>query len=110
MQRDPRQYHADHLAFVRSLPCVACLNDIETEAAHIKYGDPRAAKRPAGYGEKPSDEWVVPLCGNDHRAQHKGNERAFWQTIGIDPVFVALALWRVSGDHEAGEQIVRNAR
>lgn len=109
-QRQPRKTDADHLAFVRSLPCCVCGNDIETEAAHVRFADPRVAKRQTGKGEKPSDEWSVPLCGQCHRRQHTGDERLFWAGARIDPIFVALALSRVSGDTEAGEQIAQNAR
>lgn len=109
-QRRPRQVDADHLAFVRGLSCVICGNDISVEAAHIRAGDPRAAKRPTGMGERPDDAFALPLCGDCHRKQHHSGERWFWNFHGIDPVFVALALYRVSGDVEAGEQIVTNAR
>ncbi len=108
--KHPRKHDPAHLRFIRTLPCVVCHNDIETEAAHVKFSDIRAAKRPVGKGEKPDDRWTVPLCGRCHRDQHTMNERAFWCDIGIDPVFVALALAGESGDHEAGETIVRNAR
>lgn len=109
-QRRPRQLDPEHLQFVRSLPCLCCGNDIETEAAHIRYADARADKRSVGKAEKPDDKWTVPLCGRCHRRQHDVNERAFWEGQSIDPVFVALALYLQSGDHQAGLEIVRNAR
>lgn len=105
-QRQPRVTDPDHLAFVRGLPCLVCPNDIETEAAHIRFADARAHKRQVGKGEKPSDEWAVPLCSKHHREQHRMNEARFWAEAGIDPVFVALALTRVSGDAQAGCEIV----
>lgn len=106
----PRQHNGSHLDFVRSLPCLICADNTSTEAAHIKYGDPRVAKRPAGFGEKSDDAFTVPMCGLHHRNQHKGNERIFWRDVGIDPIFIALALYRASGDHEAGEQIISSAQ
>jgi hypothetical protein len=42
-------------------------------------------------GRKPSDEFAVPLCRSHHRA---GDERAWWQANGIDPVKVARKLWK----------------
>jgi hypothetical protein len=108
MIKRPRQHDEKHLAFLRQLPCVVCGNNIETEAAHIRMADNRAAKRPAGMQEKSDDCWAVPLCGQHHRQQHETSERKFWERAGIDPIFTALALWRVSGDHEAGDQIVRS--
>ena len=111
VQRQPRVHDEAHLEFVRSLPCVACGNNISTEACHIRHSDLRVAKRQVGIGEKPSDVWTVPMCGQCHRRQHEmGNERAFWQQVGIDPILIALALYAVSGDHERGCEIVANAR
>lgn len=99
-----------HLDFIRSLPCTICPNGIETQAAHVRFADPRAAKPITGMGIKPDDAFTVPLCGRHHNEQHGGNEKHFWQRYGIDPIFVALALWRVSGDYEAGIKIVRTAQ
>lgn len=108
--KDPRQHFERHLDFIRGLPCLVCRNPIETEAAHIRMSEPRAAKRNTGMGEKPHDRWTVPLCGRHHRDQHSMSEREFWITVGIDPVFSALALWTCTGDQAAGEQIVEHAR
>ena len=47
-QRQPRQHDEKHLAFIRTLPCVVCGNDIETEAAHIRMMDPTVAKPMTG--------------------------------------------------------------
>ena len=98
-----------HLDFIRGLPCVVCGNNIQTEAAHVRFADPRAAKVSAGLGRKPDDEWTVPLCGEHHREQHAGGEAIFWKRHGIDPIFVAMALKRISGDQAAGERIVQCA-
>ena len=44
---------------------------------------------------KPSDEFAVPLCRVHHRAVHRArDERAWWQTTGIDPIKVARKLWK----------------
>lgn len=107
MIKRPRQKNDAHLDFVRSLSCLSCLDNSSTEAAHIRFGDIRAAKRPTGMGEKPSDCWTIPLCGRCHREQHATSEDAFWQGRGIDPVMTAAFLYLASGDHERGEQIVR---
>ena len=101
-----RQKSDKHLDFIRSLPCVVCGNNISTEAAHVRFGDRRAAKRPTGMGERPDDTWTVPLCGEHHREQHAMGEQRFWRLHGIDPIFVSLALARAAGDYEAGAQIV----
>lgn len=107
MQRRPRQFAPDHLAFIRTLPCVVCGDDVTVEAAHVRMQDPSVAKPMTGIGTKPDDRFTVPLCGLHHRDQHLNNERAWWETQGIDPVKKALALYSVSGDYERGEQIAR---
>ena len=108
-QRQPRKHDDRHLDFIRSLPCVVCLDNTTTEAAHVRKPDPRAAKYYTGKSEKPDDCWTLPLCGKHHREQHSHSEAEFWQHLGIDPTFICLALHRVSGDHQAGEQIISMA-
>ena len=88
-----------HLKFIRSLPCLVCHNPIQTESAHIRYGD-LPIKPHTGKGEKPDDKWTVPLCSRCHREQHRVNERYFWRVRGIDPVKVALELYRNTGNYE----------
>ena len=110
MQRRPRQHNEKHLEFIRACPCVMCLDNTSTEAAHLRMADERADKRMVGIGEKPDDCWTLPLCGACHRRQHEIDEKQFWDFGEKDPVFLCLALWRVSGDVEAGERIVRAAQ
>jgi hypothetical protein len=109
MMKQPRIHRANHLNFIRGLPCIVTGDTLTVEAAHIRFGDPRVAKRETGLGEKPDDMWTLPLAGVVHRRQHKMNERAFWKTIGLDPVLYALALFAVSGDHERGCRIIAAA-
>jgi hypothetical protein len=59
---------------------------------------------------KPSDRYSVSLCTSCHELQHRFGERTFWSVLRIDPLNVALRLWTVSGDLEAGERIVFRAR
>ena len=107
MKRNPRIYLPDHLARVRQLPCLLCLDNTSTEACHIRYSDIRAAKINPGVGQKPHDYWVVPLCKRHHDAQHAfGDEYQFWAHECIDPLFIAMALYLNSGDQEACEQII----
>lgn len=106
-QRQPRKQDVKHLQFIRELPCLVCGDPHSTEAAHVRYGWRKAAKRDVGKAEKPDDRWALPLCGRCHREQHAGGEQMFWHARNIDPIFVCLALHASSGDHEAGEQIVR---
>jgi hypothetical protein len=45
-------------------------------------------------GRKVSDKFAVPICRLHHRELHRrGNERAWWQIQGIDPLVVAATLW-----------------
>lgn len=109
-QRQPRQHDEQHLAFIRQLPCLICGNDIETQAAHIRFADDKAGKRYCGKQEKPDDVWAVPLCGICHARQHSANEREFWRLIEIDPIRVAAVLALNTGDHEAGVEIINANR
>jgi len=42
--------------------------------------------------------------------QHEFGELTFWSALRIDPLNVALRLWTMSGDINAGERIVFRAR
>lgn len=108
--RHPRQFDGKHLEFLRQLPCVICLDNTATEAAHIRFADRSVAKPMTGMGRKPDDAFALPLCGKHHREQHTMNERAWWQSQGIDPVKTALALWYWRGDVDACCVVVANAR
>ena len=63
-----------------------------------------------GVGMKPADRYCVPLCTDCHALQHQFGELTFWSTVRIDPLNVALRLWTVSGDINAGERIAFRAR
>jgi hypothetical protein len=93
-----------HLGFVRQLSCVTCGKAAPSEAAHLRTGTD------GGVGRKPGDRYTVPLCTTCHAKQHRIGELAFWSALRIDPLNVALRLWTVSSDVEAGERIVFRAR
>jgi hypothetical protein len=45
-------------------------------------------------GRKVSDRFTVPVCRLHHRELHRrGNERAWWENRGIDPLPLAATLW-----------------
>jgi hypothetical protein len=45
-------------------------------------------------GRKVSDRFTVPICRLHHRELHRrGNEHAWWQKQGIDPLVSAASLW-----------------
>jgi hypothetical protein len=62
-----------------------------SDAHHLRHVQPRAV------GRKASDEFAVSLCRSHHRAVHRaGDERAWWQTAGVDPLKAARKLWKHS--------------
>jgi ERF superfamily protein len=85
----PRRYrNRDHLRFVMQQPCLLCGRK-PSDAHHIRFVQPRAL------GRKASDEFAVPLCRSHHRAVHRaGDEKAWWNQAGIDPIKVARKLWK----------------
>ncbi len=77
----------DHLRFVVTQPCLLC-GRTPSDAHHLRFAQPRAMSR------KVSDEFTVPLCRTHHRQlHHAGDEAAWWEDIGIDPLPIAQDLW-----------------
>jgi hypothetical protein len=85
----PRRYrNRQHLRYVMQQPCLLCGRK-PSDPHHLRYLQPRAL------GRKASDEFAVPLCRVHHRAAHRaGDERAWWQAAGIDPIKIARKLWK----------------
>jgi ERF superfamily len=85
----PRRHrNREHLRFVAQQACLVCGRK-PSDPHHLSFTQPRALSR------RVSDEFTVPLCRGHHRAVHRsGNERAWWQQAGIEPVKVARKLWR----------------
>ena len=80
----------EHCKFVASQPCVVC-GRTPSEAHHIRFAQPRAL------GRKVSDEYTVPVCRLHHRDLHGyGDEASWWAGVSIDPLPIALELWRRS--------------
>jgi hypothetical protein len=78
----------EHRRFVAHQPCLVC-GRAPTDAHHLRFAQPR------GLGLKVSDEFTVPLCRVHHRELHRqGKEQLWWKGINIDPLPVALQLWR----------------
>jgi hypothetical protein len=92
-----RERDRDHLRFVASQPCLVCGRS-PSDSHHIKFAEQRAM------GRKVSDRFTVPLCRLHHRELHRrGNERAWWQIHGIDPLAVAARLWAMTHVPEGAE-------
>jgi hypothetical protein len=85
-----RERDRNHLRFVAAQPCLVC-GRTPSDPHHIKFAEQRAM------GRKVSDRFSVPLCRLHHRELHRrGNERAWWQRQGIDPLGVAATLWAMT--------------
>jgi hypothetical protein len=78
----------DHRKFVSQQPCLVC-GRTPSDPHHLRFAQPRAL------GRKVSDEFTVPVCRLHHRELHRhGDEAAWWTGVNIDPVPIALTLWR----------------
>lgn len=108
-KKRPAKKDAGYLSWLHELPCLVT-GTRPVEAAHVSYADPRYGKRERGKGEKADDRWAIPLSRAEHNRQHSMDERAYWQSVGIDPLQVALALYGVKGDNTMAEIIIKNAR
>jgi hypothetical protein len=82
-----RERDREHLKFVAAQPCLIC-GRAPSDPHHIKFAEQRAM------GRRVSDRFTVPICRLHHRELHRrGNERAWWQRQGIDPLAIAATLW-----------------
>ncbi|RZN30471.1 hypothetical protein CWO90_20250 [Bradyrhizobium sp. Leo121] len=65
-------------------------------------------------GEKPSDQWTVPLCHDCHQnpkaGQHSMNEMEFWRRLSVNVFGLALTLWSLTGKHKAARRAVIDFR
>jgi hypothetical protein len=86
-----------HIALIKQLPC--CITGKRpVDPHHLKEG--LAHER--GIGRKATDRWAVPLCREKHEEVERigsRNEWAWFKKHGIeDPLELAAALWRNTGD------------
>lgn len=84
------------LAYLRRQPCEAahlggCAGPIE--AAHVRYSDAARGIFNPGLQRRNHDRHANPLCRFHHQHdQHKRQERAFWDRLGIEPGALSIAL------------------
>jgi len=85
---EPRRVRdRDHIRYVIKQPCLIC-GRRPSDPHHLRFAQLRAL------GRKVSDEFTVALCRVHHReVHHCGDEAAWWQKAGIDPIVSARALW-----------------
>ena len=80
----------EHCRFVATQSCVVC-GRTPAEGHHVRFAQPRALSR------KVSDEYMVPVCRAHHRELHRfGDEASWWVGVNVDPLPIALQLWRRS--------------
>ena len=78
----------EHRNFVAMQPCLVC-GRTPADPHHLRFAQPRAMSR------KVSDEFTVPVCRLHHRELlAHGDEKLFWKRINIDPLPIALRLWK----------------
>lgn len=108
--KSPRQIIQNHVNFIKKLPSLV-VADGRVDPAHIRYAAHDYRKPAVGGGERPSDQWVVPLARTAHTSQHDfGNEKLWWERHGIDPCFVALILFANSGNEETCSDFIHEHR
>jgi hypothetical protein len=77
-----------HPGFVLRQACLVC-GRVPSDPHHLTFTQPRAL------GRRVSDEFIVPVCRVHHRELHRsGDEAAWWRSLNIDPLPVALKLWQ----------------
>jgi hypothetical protein len=80
----------EHCKYLTTQPCVIC-GRTPAETHHLRFAQPRAL------GREVSDEYTVPVCRLHHRELHRyGDEASWWAGTSIDPLPIALELWRRS--------------
>ena len=97
-----------YLAFVRECPCLRCGME-PCEACHVRFASAAYGKA-SGLGKKPELKWILSLCSSCHRlardAQHNRNEQEFWNSLGINPLAVCVALYGQRGDLVAMRHVI----
>src|SRR5205807_7487537 len=90
-------------------PCLSCGKPAPSECAYVG--------RLPELGIPPSGRYLVPLCGPAtvwqdccHSRKHYRGAARFWSELGIEPLDLAVQLWRASGDVTAGRRTVMRAR
>jgi hypothetical protein len=95
--RNPRVLDRSHIDCIKQLPCLKCGLDGFPDPAHIRMNSAAFGKH-TGAGERPDDKWTVPLCRDCHDEQHDKGEKNFWHEVGVNPLIVAVHLYKLSPD------------
>jgi hypothetical protein len=88
LRKTVRLRDKQHRKYVLRQPCLVC-GRAPSDPHHLTFTQPRAL------GRRVSDEFIVPICRVHHRDLHRsGDEAAWWRRLNIDPLPVALKLWK----------------
>jgi hypothetical protein len=91
----------EHRKFVLRQPCLVC-GRVPSDPHHLTFTQPRTL------GGRVSDEFTVPVCRVHHRELHRsGDEAAWWKILNIDPLPVALKLWKQSRTNNDADAAAR---
>ena len=96
----------EFIKWLHLLPC-AVSNRFGVEAAHVSYFDPWYACYGRGKSTKVPDLFCVPLHPEEHRRQHNGNERAYWEATGINPHELSLCLFAIYSMYDPDSAVER---
>lgn len=102
-RRRPKK-RSDYLSFLHKLPCIVT-GRYGVEAAHVSYKNAMHGHFGRGKGTKAPDRFALPLCPEEHAAQHAMNEREYWQSKGINPHALANTLWGLFSDYDEAEAV-----
>lgn len=73
----------NHLAYVRSLPCLVCASPSgSADPHHVQFAEEKSL------GTKVGDQFTVPLCRPCHNELHQSGirEHLWWSLKGIEPL------------------------
>lgn len=100
-RRSRRSFPA-HRAWVRSHECcVPGCTAQPIECAHVRSGTD------GGTALKPSDRWVISLCGHHHAEQHVMGEGAFQEKYQLDLLALAEEFARCSPHRLRWEELAQ---
>lgn len=102
-KRRPKK-RSDYLAFLHQLPCVVT-GRIGVQAAHLSYANLFHGHFGRGKQTKAPDRFALPLCPEEHAAQHAMNEREYWTSKGINPHELANTLFGIWSDYDEPEAV-----
>jgi hypothetical protein len=93
-----------YLAFLHLLPCVVT-GQTGVQAAHLSYANIFHGHFGRAKGTKAPDRFALPLCPEEHAAQHAMNEQDYWSSKKINPHELANTLFGIWSDYDEPEAV-----